>query len=153
MTQEELREEIKGLLKQSGKTRQWLADEVGVSIWNINSLLSNRKITARTESDIRKAFANLGQVTSQPQLQHEPVTATFTLTQYGKIHRAMKSRKYSDIQDFFRDAVIEFAEQINAETRKDSKPSNIRDLPQPPAMGKVAEDPRQPGHETDERSA
>lgn len=146
------KEELRSLLKTSGKTREWLAREIGVSKSNVDGMLSNRRITERTEIAIRRAFANSDAAPEQVSSEM-PVTVNFNLTQVGKIHRAMKRRKYDDIQAFFEDAVIEFADQINTETRKGSAPSNIRDLTQFPVMDKVAEDPKLPGQDNGEKSA
>ena len=127
------KEELRTLLSDHGKTREWLARETGVSMSTVNNWLSTRRITDRSAKDIRAAFDRLGSVSpdAQPAETTSPITAHFSLDQVGKIHRAMKARRYSDIQDFFQDAVIDYTDRILSEqqARTADRSGNIQALP------------------------
>jgi len=95
---------ISAWLDDKGKKREWLADQLGVSVTTVNgwfSKASGRPIPVPTDRLIDRIM--------QDEQLGEP---RFSIPESNQILKAMESAGYVSFQDFARDAVKDSAEKI-----------------------------------------
>lgn len=120
MAQELRMLEISAWLNEVGKSREWLAQQIGVSVTTVNgwfSQASGRPIPLPTDRLIEKLMqdTHLG----------EP---RFTIPESNRIRKAMQAAGYVSFCDFARDAVKSSADQILT-THQGNPERNVADDP------------------------
>jgi hypothetical protein len=113
------KDELAAWLKKHGRSREWLAEATGKSVGTIHNWFSNRSIPEDAKTTISLLMERDMQAAADALPPDDSGLITFTTSEFERIERARAAVGNPSRPDFYRDAIIQFVDDIE-EDEKDA---------------------------------